>query len=263
MRFPPFRAPLSLIVLLVVLPLSSLAAPEWRISKIALEDEAAPGTAHTFDTFDVAREGAGHAGFTALLKTGGTQEWAAYRSSGASLGPIGVKGDTAPGTGGGTYSVFASFPSVGANGAVSFVAIVSGGTMGDKGLFLDDQGVDSALVVHGDFAPGSGTFTPSIPDLQLHGRNASGETVFLSTVTGGAATAGIFKRSSGGAFSTLELVGDPAPGGGDFTVLGNPHIGDGGLVAFTSDVSSGETSIKGLFSHSGGTTSKTWSPSFG
>lgn len=239
----PLRTTIFACMAAVLLAAPALAASGYKVGKIAVAGDPAPGTSRNFSAFDVSREGAGSLGFTALL-SGDPPQWGAFRASNGSVAPVALDGEVAPASGGGTYRAFLSFPSVDASGAVSFGALLVGGAAA-RGLYVDQAGVDSALVVVGDAAPGATTFTPTSADLQLHGRNVSGEFAFRSTLANG--DVGLFVGSASG-FDPVVLVGDLAPGGGAFATLGNPSIGAGGHVAFTSSLTGGPAA-NGLFRH--------------
>lgn len=227
------------------------AGPGWWITKIALSGESAPGTASTFSDFGVAREDAGDVGISAFLSG---PKWAMYRSADGSLTPIALPGESAPGTGGGSYGQVIGNAISDGQGGVSFLSTVTGGS-GNRGLFFDDGSGDVALVVANQAAPGGGTFTPTTGDLSFHGMNAGGDFVFRSAVTGGTAASGIFLGSVGsGTFTVVEWLGAAAPGSGNWSAFGNPHIGGSGHVAFSADLSGG-SAPRGLFRHVGGATS--------
>lgn len=87
------------------------------------------------------------------------------RSAAADLRHVAIVGETAPGTGGATYTHFGVLlvepfldvvaPAVNASGGVAFVAGVAGGTT-TQGIFLDVDGADSAVALRGQGAQGTG-----------------------------------------------------------------------------------------------------------
>ncbi len=143
-------------------------------------------------------------------------------------------------------------PSINDSGQVAAVFEIAGGTT-TRGLFVDSGGVDSAIALVGDVAPGTdgGVYT----DIDLNfsssssSMNSDGDVVFHADVANGSASHGIFV-DSGGTQSAVALLGDPAPGIGDFyTWLGGSSINESGDVAFLA----GAGSISGIFVDSGGT----------
>jgi hypothetical protein len=158
-------------------------------------------------------------------------------------------GTAAPGGGfftgmfGGTF--FAPATSA---GRVLFMSDVKAGST-PRGLYLEHNfGGKSAVAVVGGPSPLGGTFSEVGPG----SINAAGIVVFLAR-TGASPDVNIF-RWSAGTTSKLVAVGDPAPGGGTYTMLGTetlgftdgttipvgplPAINDAGQVAFRAVVGS-------------------------
>ena len=74
---------------------------------------------------------------------------------------VALAGETAPGTGGGTYATFGVL-SINASGDVVFVGNVFSGTV-SQGMFLDSGGADTAVALEGNTAPGTGGGTYETP----------------------------------------------------------------------------------------------------
>lgn len=210
--------------------------------------QTAPGAGGSFDgsLSDLNRHGLNDAGAVAFADTvsGGSASSGVFLASGGGHTAVALAGETAPDTGGGVYDGFGA-PAVNSGGTVVFPAMVAGGST-SGGLFADSAGVDSLLASVGDPAPGTGggAFTDFLyPEV-----NANDAVVFLSDVTGGSATGGIF-RIDGGAPSAVVVENDSAPGtgGGSFTAItGLAAINDAGDIAFSAVVSGG-SSEAGVF----------------
>ncbi|HEX5434941.1 MAG TPA: choice-of-anchor tandem repeat NxxGxxAF-containing protein [Candidatus Angelobacter sp.] len=171
-------------------------------------------------------------GQVALLGDGGI-----ILKSGADVIPIAATGDFAPG-GGVFLSVDA--PSLGPDGQVVFAANVT--FPGTSGLYSFSNGSITLLLADGTLAgdgeavtPGGATFTKA-GDM-LVGDAFSG-TLFLF---------------SDGTLTRLVGRGDPAPGGGSFTLLIGGVMNQAGQVAFQAFLSNGGN---GIFLLSGGTITK-------
>jgi hypothetical protein len=221
---------------------------------VAFDGDPAPGTGGgTYlsfvvpDSFSI--NDSGDVAFEALVTV---LTESVFAASGGTDRAVALLGDTAPGTGGGSYSDFFVPPiSFNASGDVAFESEVTGSSVFD-GIFVDAGGTDTAVALSGETAPGTGGGTygffgpPSV--------NASGDVVFFAAVTGGSVSGGIF-QDSGGTDTAVALPGDPAPGTGggtyqDFAIF--PSINDSGDVAFKAFVT-GSTVPEGIFLASGGT----------
>ncbi len=130
--------------------------------------------------------------------------------------------------------VFATQPSVNDSGQVAFYV--------DGGLLLHSNGQTTIVAAFGDPAPGGGTFIGAGGALI----NASGQIVFSADVTA-PGRPGIFLWSNG---STQLIVrdGDPAPGGGTFTLSYEYSLNELGEIAFGAYTPSREEMMLFLFS---------------
>lgn len=179
-------------------------------------------------------------GFTSgILVSGSPDHWVA------------LVGESAPDTGGGTYSTFNSSaaPGLDADGNVYFRADVSAGTTA-RGLFVDQAGLDAAIALQGDPAPGtSGTFF-LFPDLDGFSVNESGVIGHSANLLGGGAVGqGIFKSSLTTGSVDVALVGQTAPdtGGATYLILGSgASLNAFGQAAFRGSVIDGSVS-NGIF----------------
>ena len=163
---------------------------------------------------------------------------------------IAQQGDTAPGTGGGTFSFFMPHPAINDLGHVAFQAAVSGGTA-SQGIFLDAGSGLAAVAVLGDVAPdtGGGTFLL----LGAPALNGQGDLVFSAVVGSGSAGSGLF-RYSGGQLSAIATNLDMAPGtnGGLYAGFSTRlSLNNSGEVAFRGDVSGAGGTSSGIFVEGG------------
>jgi len=175
-----------------------------------------------------------------------------FLASGKTRSAIALTGDTAPGTGGGTYIGGFTSPSINSSGDVAFESSVTGGSA-DEGIFVVSGGAHSAIALTGQIAPGTGGGTYSGFETSTS-INDSGDVAFYADVTGGSTSRGLFVVS-GGTHSAMALIGDTAPGTGGGTYSGFytvPSMNALGDVAFRADVTGGDVS-DGIFVVSGGT----------
>ena len=217
---------------------------------VALFGDAAPDTGGgSYQSLLPPVMGVGGAVFHSTV-FGGTVSSGIFRGTTGADTAVALSGDTAPGTGGGTYSTFFSFFTINDSGDVAFVANVTGGST-TQGIFVDSGGVDAAVTLAGDAAPGTGGGTYSTFG-SLPGINASGDVAFLGNVSGGSVAQGIFV-DSGGTDTERVLAGDTAPGtGGEtYTGFGAPSMNDAGEIAFLAPLTGAVSS--GVFVDAGGT----------
>jgi len=167
---------------------------------------------------------------------------------------------------GGTFSGFfggtLGTPDINDNGDVLFLADVAGGSA-PRGLFLyraAEQAIVKVAAV-GDPSPLGGTITTLGPGSM----NNAGTVMFVAATDGGQSAD--VMRWEDGVLTKYVAAGDPAPGGGTFTLIGTefwgfpdgtsiaggpvPGINDAGIVAFRGYVSGG-ISAGGLFLSIGG-----------
>jgi hypothetical protein len=141
---------------------------------------------------------------------------------GGGSGAPGACGDASPigGTFSGMFGGTFFCPSINAAGDVLFYSEVQGGSS-TRGLFLHNgtTGGKVKVAVIGDASPLGGTFSHIGPG----SLNDAGVAVFLAR-TGGSADVNIF-RWQAGVVSKVAAVGDAAPGGGTFQLLGTESVG--------------------------------------
>ncbi len=183
----------------------------------------------------------------------------------------GGSGDTSAHSGdpspiGGTFSGFfggtAFAPAVNNSGDVLFICDVNGGSS-YRGLFLYRAATHQVVKVAavGDPSPIGGTFAAVGPG----SINNNGKVVFLASPVG-TTNSNIFMWDNG-VVSKIAAIGDPAPGGGTYSLLGTesygfqdgtnipigpvPDINDSDQITFRAIVSGGITD-RGIIVRSGG-----------
>jgi hypothetical protein len=186
-----------------------------------------------------------------LLGAGGWLAAPAHAGFGT-LAAVAVDTDTAPGTGGGSYQGFLFYPSISKIGTAAFGAGVLGGTT-LSGVFSEENGVDAAIALEGDSAPGTGggVFSQFGGTGCLYGCfataiNGGGLVAFGASVTGGTASEGIFRGSAMVTAAAVEGGSAPGTGSGTYSAFVGPAINNGGDVAFVASVTSG-ISPQGIF----------------
>src|SRR5689334_19978015 len=158
--------------------------------------------------------------------------------SGDQVTPIVGPGDPAPG--GGIFFVL-DVPSLGPQGQVVF----RGGTTAfpfTSGLFEFANGTITPLITDGTLANTGETVTPQTSRLL-----ANGDLIVADAFSGS------LHRFSNGILTRLVGAGDPAPGGGAFSILLSPAINSSGQIAFQAFTSTG---ADGIFLFSNGVTTK-------
>lgn len=237
--------------LLLALFASAGAAAEYAQAPRVLRGDPAPGSGGgTIGAISGPTLGSsGTAAFHATV-VGGEVGEGVFRVGAGLVSAVALPGETAPGTGGGTYASFGPFPAVGGLAAVAFRADVIGGSVG-SGVFVGSGGADVPVALAGETAPGTGGGTYSAFDPHLS-MNAAGDVVFVASVAGGSASAGVFVQS-GGVADVVALVGEPAPGtgSGTYSSFARPKINGSGEIAFAADLA-GSAVTEGLFRYSGG-----------
>jgi hypothetical protein len=228
------------------------AAAGYTLRKVALEGEPASGTSDNFgEASAVAMNASGQVAFLSTLSSG-VPASGAWVDTNGSLALRMRNGDAAP-TSGGTYSIMAGFPRIDGSGFVAVLAPISGGTS-PRGVFRDQGGSDVALLLSGAAAPPAvgGTLSAGLADLQPFAYSPSGVLLFRSTVTGGSASSGLFRRDASGVLTSLALVGGAAPGvpGATFAAFTHPALDAFDRPAFCANLA-GSAINRGLFADTG------------
>ena len=184
---------------------------------------------------------------------------AATSATPASLRPVVVAGQDAPG--GGRFERFTveALPTVApinARGQVAFFASLLRGKA-DEGLFIASIASGSprvtALVIEGDRIPGVGSVSGfgrhPIPAL-----NAAGTVAFAASVSGGKTVEGIFTAAGREKPRAVAVAGAPAPGlpNATFASLDAPVLNDRGDVAFLATVRRGRETFDAVYLRSDG-----------
>ena len=198
---------------------------------IARDDSVAP-TGGTFTFFaDPAINTRGQVTFVAEM-TGGPADFAILRGDGASLTPIFVANQIAPG--GATFQDF-SDPVINKHGQVAAVGQLTNGP--SAGLFLGDGRDAIAIAVDGQPAPKGGNYVQCCA--KPFTLNDRGELAFHTGLTDGTNGRGIF-RGNGQQTTAIALKGTNAPGTtGTFASFGDIKLGHDGRVAFIGTLTLG------------------------
>jgi hypothetical protein len=233
-------------------------ADAYALTKIVLSGESEPVSGGTFDPnfFFVSLNESGHVAFPAQLTVGESFSFGVFAHRDGGLEAVALRGEPAPECGNGTYGYVGGTSQINDAGDVSFMASIIGGELDteeptDLGLFLDSEGVHSPVVLANETAPAppGGSYTPSTSDLDRHGLANSGAVAFLSGISSGSATSGIF-AGTGSSETPLALEGNPTPAGGDYDAFRFPGGGPSGHVVFVADVVTGPADI-GIFRYLG------------
>ncbi|MDB5328834.1 MAG: hypothetical protein JWM57_4403 [Phycisphaerales bacterium] len=164
--------------------------------------------------------------------------------------PVALSGAIAPGGSGGTYVAFTN-PVLNANGQVAFQASLTGGTS-TGGVFTGLSGLLQAVALQNTAAPNGelyGTLYTSATTVTVN-LNNSGQLAFISPLTGGTPTSGIFTGTSAGTLQLVALQSNAAPAGGNYLAFAatginaasSPVINPNGQVAFSSTLTGGSPS---------------------
>ena len=168
---------------------------------------------------------------------------------------IALTGQSAPGTGGGTFSVLYA-PTLNASGQAAFFSFLTGTSDGSTySIFLGSGGGPTAIAREKWSAPGTGggTFYQfGFPSL-----NASGQAAFLASLTGTSddSDQGIF-RGDGSTSTAIarEKWSAPGTGGGTFYSFYAPVLNASGQAAFYANLTgTDDGSNQGIFRGNGST----------
>jgi hypothetical protein len=154
--------------------------------------------------------------------------------------PVALNGGPAPG--GGTYFGFGNGIGLNASGQVTFESEVNAPT--NPGIFVGAPGSVQAAAMSGNAAPGGGNYNnfPTGPVV-----NAAGQVAFVSSLTGGSSSQGIFVGTVG-SMQAVALQGNAAPVGGNYSDFGSatPALNHFGQLAFYANLTGG-SSTNGIF----------------
>jgi hypothetical protein len=208
------------------------------IQVAALQGTAAPagGNYSTFGTAPSLND-SGAIAFQASLTSGSSS--GIFTGTPGSMQAVALNGGPAPG--GGTYSSVTSNPTLNASGQVAFAAWVNAGA--NQGIFVGAPGSVQAAAMSGNAAPAGGNYNNFLGNSVL---NAAGQVAFLSNLTGGSSSQGIFVGAVG-AIQVAALQGNVAPAGGNYSdFINTPVLNHFGQVAFYSNLTGG-SSTSGIF----------------
>lgn len=176
---------------------------------------------------------AGDVAFRSSVSGGSHASGVFVRSAAGSIAMRAGAGDSVLG-GPETYVSF-NYPVLNDAGSLAFEAVTSGGPA-SPGLFADTGIATLALARAGDAAPGTSGGT--LVDFLYPAINTSGSVAFLSNVTGGSASGGLFVASS--SVESVVVEGQVISGAGPVTTISSlPDIASNGGVAMSLAFGSG------------------------
>lgn len=197
---------------------------------IVLAGDPVPGVAGEF--FDSLGppviNDAGQIAFAGTFDSGGGE--GIFLESGGLVSELALRGDTAPGTSGGTFVGF-SDPAINDAGDVAFVASVVGGTEPPQGVFLASGGTITGLAFVFDPAVDSGGGFYGNFSLPI-GLTEAGEVIVTTGVSAGSFFASVYGFSI---TATRVIVSDadaaPAPLSGNYGSFGPASASGAGEIA--------------------------------
>lgn len=228
-----------------------LASKGGGIAPLVLGGETAPGTGgavfESFEGFSI--NSAGDVVFGAIVRLSADEVWRGiFLISEGVISALVQEGDTAPGTGGGSFGIFYSSPWINESREVVFSAEIRNSAT-TRGIFAQLALGIRAVAVSGGTAPapGGGTFVRFDGGPRI---NASGQVAFVATI-GGTPGAGLFVDSAG-SLREVARVGDTAPGApGAYQQIWSPFLNDAGDLSFSASLDA-ETYTRGSFAELGG-----------
>ena len=177
---------------------------------------------------------AGDVAFRSNVSGGSHPRGVFVRSAAGAVEMVAGAGDSVLG-GPETYVSF-NYPALNDAGSVAFEAVTSGGPA-SPGLFADTGGGFVALARAGDAAPDTGG--GALVDFLYPAINSGDSVAFLSNVTGGSATGGLFVASPSGLVSVV-VDGQTVAGAGPITTISSlPEIANDGSLAMSLAFGSG------------------------
>jgi len=196
----------------------------------------------TFDRFDLAGQGIaaptnryGDVAFFATLVRSKAEE-GLFIAKEERIDKIAAVGDITPG--GEHIADFTDHPVLALNNSrvVAFAAALSGGKA-TGGVFAAAQGKIEPIALSGAAAPdiAGGTLVSLEPPVL----DDSGNVAVLASVRRGRDVSDAVLLRRGGEWHKLVAVGDPAPGGGNFSGFGAPAINNLGEIAFPAIIDQG------------------------
>jgi hypothetical protein len=158
---------------------------------------------------------------------------------GTTLTTVAIQGTAAPA--GGNYSQVSN-PAINAAGKVLFGSSLTGGSAG-SGIFFGTPGTTlTTVALNNSTTPAGGVFGPfSGP----HAVNSAGQVAFVSSRNGDFNSA-LFAGTPGSTLTTVAVMGNAAPAGGNYSAMFSPALNAAGNVAFLANLSGG-SSNRGIF----------------
>lgn len=223
------------------------------LTAITLQGQSASGAgAGTFSFLNdpPVLNDAGQTAFRASIAGGSSPQGIFRSNNGNAPTAIALLGQSATGAGAGTFS-FLRAPVLNGVGQTAFAASIAGGTSLEGIYRSSSGGALTAIALQRQSAPGAGAGTFSGFNSPV--LNDAGQTAFRAGITGGTATHGIYRSSSGSALTAIALQGQSATGAGagTFSDFNSPVLNNAGQTAFLAEISGG-TSRLGIYRSSSG-----------
>ena len=181
---------------------------------------------------------AGQVAFQAGI-TGGSSTFGLFTATSGSVQLVALVDTAAPS--GGNFNTL-SPPIINSNGSLAFSAFLSGGTS-SQGIFTGDSNSIQTVALQGTIAPAGGTYAAPLTTGPPF--NGAGQVGFISNLTAGSSSQGLFVGTSG-SVQTIALQSTTAPSGGNYSSLGNVVLNGTGQVAFRTTLTGG-SSTDGIY----------------
>jgi hypothetical protein len=158
---------------------------------------------------------------------------------GTTLTTVALQGTAAPA--GGNYTQLSN-PAINAAGKVLFGASLTGGSAG-SGLFFGTPGTTlTTVALNNSTTPAGGVFGPFSGPPAV---NSAGQVAFVSNRNGDFNSA-LFAGTPGTTLTSVAVMGDAAPAGGNYSAMFSPALNAAGNVAFLANLTGG-SSTRGIF----------------
>jgi hypothetical protein len=158
---------------------------------------------------------------------------------GTTLTTVALQGSPAPA--GGNYSQLSN-PAINSAGKVLFGASLTGGSAG-SGLFFGTPGTTlTTVALNNSTTPAGGVFGPFSGPPAV---NSAGQVAFVSNRNGDFNSA-LFAGTPGTTLTSVAVMGDAAPAGGNYSAMFTPALNVAGNVAFLANLTGG-SSTRGIF----------------
>jgi len=209
------------------------------VNKIAEEDDVAPGTVDHFKAFRTPTiNDSGMVAFVADLPSSVSREGVWTADSNGTVSLVALNGQTAPGTGGRTFSIlFRDDAIINNNGDIAFTATLTGYITGNlrEGIWVRRGGSIEKVMFESEPAPGTSTTFEEITSTPL--LDEAGHVTFVAETNDTSPRDGLWSEGESG-LELIALQGEPAPGTDlTFENILDFAVNDSGFVAFAAQLS--------------------------